>query len=151
MPDPILLVAGSKGSCSCASAHRRFREWAEAGVFLEFWRRGLLAYDDMFGIEWEWLAMDGALGKAPLGASRPARIPLTVLKGGETIAPHRGRPARDRAGACEPERLQALPQYSHPRSVSAGLRFGYSSCCGDLRDHRRLAVISPLWRHFGRR
>ena len=34
------------GICSCASAYRRFREWAEAGVFLEFWRQGLLAYDD---------------------------------------------------------------------------------------------------------
>ena len=34
------------GICSCSSAYRRFREWAEAGVFLEFWRRGLLAYDD---------------------------------------------------------------------------------------------------------
>ena len=50
------------GICSCSSAYRRFREWAEAGVFLEFWRRGLLAYDEQKGIEWEWLAMDGALG-----------------------------------------------------------------------------------------
>ena len=33
------------GICSCSSAYRRFREWAEAGVFLEFWRQGLLAYD----------------------------------------------------------------------------------------------------------
>jgi transposase len=31
------------GICSCSSAYRRFREWTEAGVFLEFWRRGLLA------------------------------------------------------------------------------------------------------------
>src|SRR6266545_1563614 len=57
------------GICSCSSAYRRFREWAEAGVFLEFWRRGLLAYDDQTGIEWEWLALDGALGKAPLFSS----------------------------------------------------------------------------------
>ena len=33
------------GICSCSSAYRRFREWAEAGVFLEFWRQGLLAYE----------------------------------------------------------------------------------------------------------
>src|SRR5438067_432330 len=52
------------GICSCSSAYRRFREWTEAGVFLEFWRRGLLAYDDQVGIEWEWLALDG--GVAPL-------------------------------------------------------------------------------------
>ena len=55
------------GICSCSSAYRRFREWAEAGVFLEFWRQRLLAYDAKHGIEWEWLAMDGALGTAPLG------------------------------------------------------------------------------------
>ncbi len=57
------------GICSCSSAYRRFREWAEAGVFLELWRRGLLAYDAKHGIEWEWLALDGALGKAPLGGA----------------------------------------------------------------------------------
>ena len=60
------------------------------GRFLEFWRQGLLAYDAKHGIEWEWLAMDGALGKAPLGGERPVRIPLTELKRGEAIAPHRG-------------------------------------------------------------
>src|SRR3954453_419696 len=33
------------GICSKSSAHRRFTEWVEAGVFHEFWRLGLLAYD----------------------------------------------------------------------------------------------------------
>src|SRR5262245_57820327 len=50
------------GICSSSSAHRRFQEWAEAGVFEEFWRQGLLAYDDLKGIEWEWLSCDGAMG-----------------------------------------------------------------------------------------
>ena len=53
------------GICSSSSAHRRFLEWAEAGVFLEFWRRGLLAYDALAGIEWEWLSADGAMTKSP--------------------------------------------------------------------------------------
>ena len=48
--DAILLVLrtgmqwnalDATGICSCSSAYRRFREWAEAGVFLEFWRQGL--------------------------------------------------------------------------------------------------------------
>jgi hypothetical protein len=38
----------------------------EAGVFLEFWRRGLLAYDNLKGIDWKWLSTDGAMTKAPL-------------------------------------------------------------------------------------
>src|SRR4051812_28657402 len=37
----------------CSKAHRRFTE--EAGVFHEFWRQGLLSYDGLIGIDWEWL------------------------------------------------------------------------------------------------
>lgn len=102
------------GICSCSSAYRRFREWAEAGVFLEFWRRGLLAYDDQAGIEWEWLALDGALGKAPLGGERTVPNPTDRAKRGETEPPHRGQghPARHRTGRREPERLQARPRHA---------------------------------------
>ena len=53
------------GICSCSSAYRRFREWEEAGVFLELWRQGLIAYDGVEGIEWEWLALDGVMTKSP--------------------------------------------------------------------------------------
>lgn len=58
------------GICSCSSAYRRFREWLAAGVFHEFWRRGLVAYDEMNGIEWDWLSMDGVMTKAPLGGEK---------------------------------------------------------------------------------
>src|SRR3712207_3904628 len=59
--------------CPSSSAHRRFREWVAAGVFAAFWREGLPAYDALRGIDWTWLALDGAMGKAPLGGgkSRP--------------------------------------------------------------------------------
>jgi transposase len=53
--------------CSSRAAHRRFQAWAAAGVFLEFWQRGLADYDALQGIDWEGLAMDGAMTKAPLG------------------------------------------------------------------------------------
>jgi putative transposase len=43
------------GLCGPSSAYRRFREWLEAGVFREFWRQGLLAYEALVGIDWEWL------------------------------------------------------------------------------------------------
>ncbi len=55
------------GICSSSSAHRRFQEWEQAGVFHEIWRQGLLAYDEAVGIDWAWLAADGAMTKAPLG------------------------------------------------------------------------------------
>jgi transposase len=60
----------STGICSSSSAHRRFLEWTEAGVFEEFWKRGLLEYDKLKGIDWSWLAMDGAMTKAPLGREK---------------------------------------------------------------------------------
>lgn len=72
--------------CSSSSAHRRFQEWREAGVFTELWRQGLLAYDDKIGIEWEWLAMDGAMTKAPLGGKHTGPNPTDRAKRGRNGA-----------------------------------------------------------------
>jgi transposase len=60
----------STGICSCSSAYRRFREWLEAGVFERFWEEGLMKYDNLKGINWSWLSMDGAMNKAPLGGEK---------------------------------------------------------------------------------
>src|SRR5256712_10790718 len=74
--DAILLVLrtgmqwnalNATGVCSSSSAHRRFQEWEQAGVFHEVWRQGLLEYDEVIGIDWSFLAADGAMTKAPLG------------------------------------------------------------------------------------
>src|SRR5829696_5221559 len=54
------------GLCSSSSAHRRFQEWTAAGVFVTLWAQGLQEYDDRKGLDWSWLAMDGAMTKAPL-------------------------------------------------------------------------------------
>jgi transposase len=56
--------------CHSSSAHRRFQEWTEAGVFQKLWAQGLLDYDAEHGIEWRWQAMDGAMTKAPLGGEK---------------------------------------------------------------------------------
>lgn len=61
------------GICSSSSAHRHFMEWTEAGVFLAFWQEGLLAYDDLQGMDWSWLALDGAMTKAPLAGAEKSR------------------------------------------------------------------------------
>ena len=58
------------GICSSSSAHRRFLEWTEAGVFEKAWVRSLRDYDMFVGIDWSWLSMDGALSKAPLGGKK---------------------------------------------------------------------------------
>lgn len=58
------------GICSSSTAHRRFLEWVEAGVFERFWQAGVLKYDELKGIDWSWLSMDGAMTKAPLAGSK---------------------------------------------------------------------------------
>jgi putative transposase len=70
------------GICKHSSAHRRFMEWMVAGVFEEFWRRGLLAYDEFVGIDWSWLSMDGAITKAPLGGEDVGPNPTDRAKMG---------------------------------------------------------------------
>jgi putative transposase len=53
-----------------STAHDRFRDWAAAGVFLKFWQAGVAQFDELKGIDWNWLSMDGAMTKAPLGGEK---------------------------------------------------------------------------------
>jgi transposase len=61
--------------CPGSTAHDRFQEWVEAGVFQEMWEAGLLAYDEMKGIDWSWMSMDGCMTKAPLGGEKDRQKP----------------------------------------------------------------------------
>jgi transposase len=63
------------GICKHSSAHRRYQEWAAGGVFVNLWAAGLEEYDEIKGLDWEWLAMDGAMTKAPLGGERTGKNP----------------------------------------------------------------------------
>ena len=56
--------------CPGSTAHDRFQEWVQAGVFLALWQLGLLDYDCLKGIDWSWLSMDGCMTKAPLGGEK---------------------------------------------------------------------------------
>ena len=80
------------GICSSSSAHRRFQEWTEAGVFLALWQSGLGAYEVLKGIDWEWLAMDGAMTKAPLGGEKGGQASDRSREDWDQAQPpHRGR------------------------------------------------------------
>jgi transposase len=92
--DAILLVLrtgmqwnalNATGICSSSSAHRRFQEWEQAGVFHEIWRQGLLEYDTVVGIDWAWLAADGAMTKAPLGGPKTGPNPTDRAKKGRNV------------------------------------------------------------------
>ncbi len=56
--------------CRRSTAHDRFQEWVVAGVFLQLWQAGVEKFDELKGIDWEWLSMDGAMTKAPFGGEK---------------------------------------------------------------------------------
>ena len=68
--------------CPHSTAHDRFQAWVAAGVFLELWQAGVERFDELKGIDWRWLSMDGAMTKAPLG--------------GENYRPQSHRPRQER-------------------------------------------------------
>lgn len=53
-----------------STVHDRFQEWRDAEVFQNAWKEGLLEYEALKGINWEWQAMDGVITKAPLGGKK---------------------------------------------------------------------------------
>jgi transposase len=79
------------GICKGSTAHNRFQEWVRAGVFYELWKAGLLEYDALVGIDWEWLSADGAMTKAPLGGEKDGQKPHRPRQAGrQAQRPERG-------------------------------------------------------------
>jgi putative transposase len=68
--------------CAKSTAHDRFQEWADAGVFLALWQAGVEQFDELKGIDWDWLSMDGAMTKAPLGGEATGPNPTDRSKAG---------------------------------------------------------------------
>lgn len=106
--------------CAHSTAHDRFQEWVEAEVFLKLWQAGVAQFDELCGIDWDWLAMDGAMTKAPLGGKK-----------------NRPQPDRPRQERREAER-------AHGRSWRADQCGGrgsepprYETGTPDHRGHRR--------------
>jgi transposase len=98
------------GICSSSSAHRRFLEWVEAGVFEKAWMQALAHYDEFVGVDWSFLSMDGAMSKAPLGGEKNRAQPHRSSQGWDQAEPadrgQRRAPGR-RGRRSEPQRLQA--------------------------------------------
>ncbi|GAA3931925.1 hypothetical protein GCM10022406_16170 [Hymenobacter algoricola] len=62
------LVKGS-------TAHSCFQQWVKAGVFARLWDEALQDYDDLIGLTFAWMALDGSLHKAPLGGKKNGAQP----------------------------------------------------------------------------
>jgi putative transposase len=68
--------------CAHSTVHDRFQTWVEAGVFLALWQTGVEQFDEVHGLDWEWLSMDGAMTKAPLGGEKTGPNPIDRGKSG---------------------------------------------------------------------
>jgi putative transposase len=68
--------------CPGSTAHDRYQEWVEAEVFLHLWQDGVAQFDELKGIDWTWLSMDGAMTKAPLGGEQTGPNPTDRSKSG---------------------------------------------------------------------
>jgi hypothetical protein len=51
--------------CVHSTSHDRFQEWVKAGAE---------GFDELCGIDWNWLSMDGAMTKALLGGEKTGPI-----------------------------------------------------------------------------
>jgi len=78
--------------CRRSTAHDRFQAWAKAGVFERLWEAGLTEYDELKGLDWSWLSMDGVMTKAPLGGGKNREKSHRSWQGGrQAVGADRGR------------------------------------------------------------
>ncbi len=64
-----------------SSVHTYFREWNAAGFFKKIWQMGLERYDEVNGIDWNWLSLDASMVKAPLAEEAVGKNPTDRGKG----------------------------------------------------------------------
>jgi len=68
-----------------SSVHRWFQRWVKDGVFEKLWVILLEECAELGGVDWEWQAADGCLGKARSGGEKRGETPRT----GASKAPRR--------------------------------------------------------------
>lgn len=51
------------------TVYDRFRAWERDGFFTRLWAAGLAEFDELVGIDWAWLSVDGVMTKAPFGVA----------------------------------------------------------------------------------
>jgi transposase len=64
-----------------SSVHRTFQRWVRLGVFVQIWAVLVERCDELGGVNWEWQATDGAMGKARLGGTSLAPTRRTAANG----------------------------------------------------------------------
>lgn len=107
------------------------RQWQEDGVFRKLWVKALERYDLVEGIDWEWLRIDGAMRKAPLGGEKKWAPSDRSGEGRDQTQPWHGGPrTADRDRACGRELSGSLPaggDLGRDRAAAAGVHGGRAS------------------------
>ena len=65
-----------------SSIHRTFLRWIDKGVLDRIWAMLVESCEELGGLDWQWQAADGAMGKARLGGTRSAPTRRIVRKTG---------------------------------------------------------------------
>ncbi len=58
-----------------STVHRAFQRWIELGVLDRVWAALVEECEELGGVDWEWQAADGAMGKARFGGTSRAPTP----------------------------------------------------------------------------
>ena len=93
------------GLCKGSTAHSRFQQWVQAGVFARLWDEALRDYDDLIGLNFAWMALDGSLHKAPLGGKKnrgQSHGPRQRRRQAQPLDRGAGHPGGPGAGRGEP-------------------------------------------------
>jgi putative transposase len=65
-----------------STVHRTFQRWVRLGLFERLWAVLLEHCAELGGVDWQWQAADGAMGKARLGGTSSAPIPRIAASAG---------------------------------------------------------------------
>lgn len=86
-PEALGKLSRHSELCAHSTAHERFQEWVKAGVFLKLWQAGIEQFDELRGIDWDWLGMDGTMRHLLRWAGKkPDLIPPIGARAGSNAA-----------------------------------------------------------------
>jgi len=95
------------GICPGSTAHDRFQRWVQAGVFEALYHRAVKGYDELIGLDWSFLSLDGAMTKAPLGGEKnrsQSHRPRQKRDEAQSAGGSRGHSPVGVRGGCQRER-----------------------------------------------
>jgi transposase len=113
-----------------SSVHRAFQRWVEQGVFERIWADLVAACDALGGVDWEWQAVDGAMGKARMGGISAGRTPRTGASRGSSAA-CRSTVTADRWVWSSREPTGLISRFWPPRSTRVS--WSDHGCGGGIR------------------